>query len=167
MWVWIRSHLWCQWNPECDFLLKIENGYANHKGLPKRLPSSPQHQKNPKFLTQELPARLYMQLSQTRLTTATVWWMDYHKKVQLVQNTASRLVFNLRKYDRITPALVTLQKLLIIFKGLHGKALNYIQRMITPLKSRRCSMMHVSWRFQNSRRYFRQVCIRSVGASGV
>ena len=59
------------------------------------------------------------------------------KKLQRVQNTAARLVFNLRKYDRITPALVTLhwlpvkyriefKTLLIIFKGLHGKAPTYI-----------------------------------------
>ena len=59
------------------------------------------------------------------------------KKFQRVQNTAARLVFNLRKYDRITLALVTLQwlpvkyriefqTLLIVFKGRHGKAPTYI-----------------------------------------
>ena len=69
------------------------------------------------------------------------------KKLQRVQNTAARLVFNLRKYDRITPALVTLhwlpvkyriefKTLLIVFKGLHGKAPTYIQEMITPSKSK-------------------------------
>ena len=73
------------------------------------------------------------------------------KKLQRVQNTAARLVFNLRKYDRITPTLVTLQwlpvkyriefkTLLIVFKGLHGKAPIYIQEMITPSKSKRYSI---------------------------
>ena len=72
------------------------------------------------------------------------------KKLQRVQNTAARLVFNLRKYDRITPALVTLhwlpvkyriefKTLLIVFKGL-GKAPIYIQEMITPSKSKRYSI---------------------------
>ena len=73
------------------------------------------------------------------------------KKLQRVQNTTARLVFNLRKYDRITPALVTLhwlpvkyriefKTLLIVFKGLHGKAPTYIQEMITPSKSKRYSI---------------------------
>ena len=73
------------------------------------------------------------------------------KKLQRVQNTAARLVFNLRKYDRITPALVTLhwlpvkyriefKTLLIVFKGLHGKAPTYIQEMITSSKSKRYSI---------------------------
>ena len=73
------------------------------------------------------------------------------KKLQRVQNTAARLVFNLRKYDRITLALVTLnwlpvkyriefKTLLIAFKGLRWEAPSYIQEMITPTKSRRYSM---------------------------
>ena len=73
------------------------------------------------------------------------------KKLQHVQNTAARLVFNLRKYDCITPALVTLHWLpvkyriefktvLIVFKGLHGKAPTYIQEMIIPSKSKRYSI---------------------------
>ena len=35
--------------PGCDFWLQLENGYANHKSLPKCLLSSPQHQENPKI----------------------------------------------------------------------------------------------------------------------
>ena len=42
------------------------------------------------------------------------------KKLQRVQNTAARLVFNLRKYDRITPALVTLHWL-PVNSGLNSK----------------------------------------------
>ena len=73
------------------------------------------------------------------------------KKLQRVQNTAARLVFDLRKYDRITPALVTLhwlpvkyrivfKTLLLIFKGLHGMAPNYIQDMLVPSTSKRYAM---------------------------
>ena len=68
------------------------------------------------------------------------------KALQRVQNTAVRLVFNQRKYDGITPALVALhclpvkyriefKTLLIVFKELHDKASTNIQEMITPLKS--------------------------------
>ena len=60
-------------------------------------------------------------------------------------------LFITRKYDRITPALVTLhwlpvkyriefKTLLIVFNGLHGKAPTYIQEMITPSKSKRYSI---------------------------
>ena len=73
------------------------------------------------------------------------------KKLQRVQNTAARLVFNLRKYDRKTAALVTLhwlpvkyriefKTLLIVFKGLHDKALTDIKEMTTPSKSKRYSI---------------------------
>ena len=73
------------------------------------------------------------------------------KKLQRVQNTAARLVFDLRKYDRITPALVTLhwlpvkyriefKTLLLIFKGLQGKAPSYIQEMLIRCKSKRYAM---------------------------
>ena len=69
------------------------------------------------------------------------------KKLQCVQNTAARLVLNLRKYDRITLALVTFhwlpvkyriefKTLLFIFNGCHGKAPSYFQEMISPSKSR-------------------------------
>ena len=68
-------------------------------------------------------------------------------KLQHVQNTAARLVFNLRKYDRITPALATLhwlpvkyriefKTLLIVFMPLHGNAPTYIQELITPSKTK-------------------------------
>ena len=70
---------------------------------------------------------------------------------QDVQNTAARLVFNLRKYDRIISELVTLhllpvkyqiefKTLLIVFKGLHGKAPTCIEEMITPSISKRYSI---------------------------
>ena len=68
------------------------------------------------------------------------------KKHQRVQNTAARLVFNLRKYDRTTPALVRLhwlpvkyrielKTLLIIFKGLHDKVATYIQKLLPYQKA--------------------------------
>ena len=68
------------------------------------------------------------------------------KKLQRVQNTAARLVFNLRKYmyEGITPAPVMLDWIpvkyqiefktqLIAFKGLNGQPPTYIQEIITPL----------------------------------
>ena len=69
------------------------------------------------------------------------------KKLQRVENTAARLVFNLRKYDHITPALVKLhwlpvkyrfefKTLLTVCNGLHGNAPAYIKEMITPSKSK-------------------------------
>ena len=73
------------------------------------------------------------------------------KKLQRVQNTAARLDFNLRKYDRMTPALATPHWLqvkyriefktsLTLFKGLYGKTPTYIQEVITPSKSKRYSI---------------------------
>ena len=41
--------LWRQCETWVWFWLQLENGYANHKSLPKRLLSSPQHQENPKI----------------------------------------------------------------------------------------------------------------------
>jgi hypothetical protein len=63
------------------------------------------------------------------------------KKVQRVQNTAARLVCKLRKYERITPAFITLHWLpvryriifkvvLLVHKGIHGKAPLYIKEML-------------------------------------
>ena len=70
------------------------------------------------------------------------------KKLQRVQNTAARLVFNLRKYDHISPAFVSLhwlpvkyriefKTLLITFKGLHGMAPQYIQEMLVESNNSR------------------------------
>ena len=69
------------------------------------------------------------------------------KKLQRVHNTILRLVFNLRKYDRIIRAIIALHRLpvkhwiefktlLIVFKGLHGMAPAYIPERSTPSKSK-------------------------------
>ena len=74
-----------------------------------------------------------------------------HQETAACAKHSCQTSFNLRKYDRITPALVTLhwlpleyriefKTLLIVFKGLHGKAPTYIQEMITPSKSKRYSI---------------------------
>ena len=101
------------------------------------------------------------------------------KKLQRVQNT--RLVFSLRKYICITPALVTFhwlpvkyrikfKTLLIAFKGLHCKAPTYIQEMITPPKKQK--IFHkIKWSIcpEGSKIqawYYRQACISNVWASG-
>ena len=73
------------------------------------------------------------------------------KKVQRVQNTAARLVCKLRKYDRITPAMITLHWLpvkyrivfkvaLLVYKGIHGKAPSYIKEMLVMKSSSRYVM---------------------------
>ena len=73
------------------------------------------------------------------------------KKVQRVQNTAARLVCKLRKYDRITPAFITLHWLpvkyriifkvaLLVHKGVHGNAPSYITEMLVMKSSSRYVM---------------------------
>ena len=69
-------------------------------------------------------------------------------KLQRVQNTAARLITRKRKYDSITPVLISLHwlpvhyrcqyKLLIyVYKAQHGKAPSYLQELITPYKPNR------------------------------
>ena len=70
------------------------------------------------------------------------------KKLQRVQNSAARLVLQLRKYDRITPAFITLhwlpvkyrikfKSILLVHKGLHGMAPSYIRELLIPATSDR------------------------------
>ena len=153
MWVRIRSHLWRQcetwvwfFTPTWKWICKSQKPAK----MPIIISTTSGESKN--SWARKPRARPYMHLLPVRLTTATVWWIEnLIKKLQRVQNTAARLVFNLRKYDRITPALVTLhwlpvkyriefKTLLIVFKGLHGKAPTYIQEMFTPSKSKRYSI---------------------------
>jgi hypothetical protein len=69
------------------------------------------------------------------------------KKLQHVQNAAARVIFNLRKYDHISPALnrlhwlsvknrIDFKVLLIVFKALHNKAPQYITDMIVRVADR-------------------------------
>ena len=69
-------------------------------------------------------------------------------KLQRVQNTAARLITRKRKYDSITPILISLhwlpvqyrcqyKLLLYVFKAQHGKAPSYLQELITPYKPKR------------------------------
>ena len=108
-----------------------------------------------------------MHLLQSNLTTATVWWMDYQRipsrDFPPVQNTAARQVFNLRKYDRIPPALVTLQGLsvknriefktpLIVFERFLARHLP-TSKKLSPHRKKKYSIKYnenVSWRLQNS-----------------
>ena len=73
------------------------------------------------------------------------------KKLQRVQNTAARLVYKLRKYDHISPALIALhwlpvkyrikfKTLLIVYKRLHGMAPVYISDMLERCTSTRYSL---------------------------
>jgi hypothetical protein len=65
-----------------------------------------------------------------------------NSKLQRVQNTAARLITRKRKYDSITPVLISLHwlpvhyrcqyKLIIyVYKAQHGKAPSYLQELIT------------------------------------
>lgn len=65
------------------------------------------------------------------------------KKLQLVQNAAARILTRTRKFDHITPALVSLhwlpihvradfKVLLLTFKSLHGLAPPYLAELIVP-----------------------------------
>ena len=73
---------------------------------------------------------------------------DSLQKLQRVQNAAARLIMGLRKFDRITPALVELhwlpirqrilfKILLLTWKALHGQAPAYIWDMLTPFIPKR------------------------------
>ena len=109
--------------------------------------SSTQHQENPKISEPGSHVHDY-----TCIYYKPDWLLQqFDEWTTRKSHQETRLVFNLGKYDRITPALVTLhwlpvkyriefKTLLIVFKGLHGKAPTYIQEMITPSKSKRYSI---------------------------
>ena len=152
MWVRIRSHLWRQCETSVWFF------YSNLKldmQITKVCRNAHYHLHNirriRKFLSQEATCTIIHAfiISQIDYSNRLMNGLPENliKKPQRVQNTAARLVFNMRKYDRITPALVTLhwlpvkyqiefKTLLIVFKGLHGKAPTYIKEMIIPPKSK-------------------------------
>jgi hypothetical protein len=79
------------------------------------------------------------------------------KRLQLIQNTAARLVLLARKYDHVTPLLIELhwlpveyriqfKILLITFKALNGMAPQYISDLIkpyTPTRSLRSESKHL------------------------
>ena len=171
--------------PGCDFWLQLENGYANLKSPPKHLLSSPQHQENPKIpepgshvhdytciyykpdwllqqfdeLTtreshQETPA-CAKHSCQTSVQSEEIW----------SHNSCITLHWLPVKYQ------IELKTLLIVFKGLHGKAPTYIQEMIIPSKSKRYSIRSNEERVLKVPKFkhdhFRQACIRSVWASGM
>ena len=100
-----------------------------------------------KFLTREATIRTIVPLVLSRL--------DYYnallsglpkkliKKLQLVQNSAARVVYGIHKRDHISPALADLHWLkvaehanfkimLLTFKALHGKAPAYIRDLVSP-----------------------------------
>lgn len=69
-------------------------------------------------------------------------------KLQRVQNTAARLITRKRKFDSITPVLISLhwlpihyrcqyKLLLYVYNAQHGKAPSYLQNLITPYKPSR------------------------------
>ena len=157
MWVRIRSHLWRHCETWVWFLTPTWKWICKSQ-KPAKTPTI-YHLHNirriRKFLSQEATCTIIHAFIKSQIDYCNSLMNglpeNLIKKLQRVQNTAARLVFNLRKYDRITPALVTLhwlpvkyriefKTLLIVFKGLHGKAPTYIQEMITPSKSKRYSI---------------------------
>ena len=67
-------------------------------------------------------------------------------RLQRVQNAAAKVVFNLGKFDHVTPALrqlhwlpvryrIDFKVLVIVFKSLHNLAPLYISEMMTPTNS--------------------------------
>ena len=152
MWVRIRSHPWRQcetwvWflTPTWKWICKSQNTFYHLHNI-RRIQ---------KFLSQEATCMIIHAsiTSQIDYCNSLMNGLPENliKKLECVPNTAVRLVFNLSKYDRITPAFVTLhwlpvkywiefKTLMIVFKGLHGKAPTYIQEMITPSKSKRYSI---------------------------
>ena len=143
MWVRIRSHLWRQCETWVWFLTPTWKWISKSQ---KRIR---------KFLIQEATCTIIHSFITSQIDYCNSLMNglpdNLIKKLQRVQNTAARLVFNLRKYDRINPALVTLhwlpvkyriefKTLLIVFKGLHVKAPTYIQEIITSSQSKRNSI---------------------------
>ena len=156
MWVRIRSHLWRQcetwvwfltptWKWICRSQKPAKNAYYHLHNI-RRIRKFPSQEATCTIIHAFITSQVdYCNSLMNGLPENLI------KKLQRVQNTAARLVFNLRKYDRITPALVTLhwlpvkyriefKTLLIVFKGLHDQAPTYIQEMITPSKSKRYSI---------------------------
>ena len=95
----IKSHSWCQCETCVWFLTLLENEYANHKGLPKRQLSSPQHQGNPKIPGRKAMCTIIHTFIQARLTIARVWWIDYQIVSSETPLCAAGLVFDLVKHE--------------------------------------------------------------------
>ena len=186
MWARIRSHLWRQcetwvwcltptWKWICKSQKTAQNAYYHLHNI-RRIR---------KFLSQEA--------TWTIIHAFITGQIDYCnslmnglpenliKKLKRVQNTAAKLVFNLRKYDRITPALVTslassqipdwIQNTVDRLQRTSGQGTYLHPRNDHPIKKQK--IFHtIQWRTcpEGSKVqawYFWQACIRSVWASGM
>ncbi len=78
---------------------------------------------------------------------------QFHR-LQLIQNSAARIVTNSRTFDHISPILVQLQFFLFLtYKALHNLAPHYLSDLLhlyTPLRSLRSSSADL-YLFQSSR----------------
>ena len=100
-----------------------------------------------KFLTREATIRTIVTLELSRLDYCNALLSGLPKKLikklQLVQNSAARVVYVIHKRDHISPALADLhwlkvvervdfKILLLTFKALHGRAPAYIRDLVSP-----------------------------------
>ena len=100
-----------------------------------------------KFLTREATIMTIVTLVLSRLDYCNALLSGLPKKLikklQLVQNSAARVVYGIHKRNHISPALADLHRLkvaervdfkilLLTFKALHGKAPAYIRDLFSP-----------------------------------
>jgi hypothetical protein len=105
-----------------------------------------------KLLTAESTTKLVCSLVLSRLDYCNALLQNIPnsqlQKLQLVQNSAARLVCGLRKYDHITQTLIDLhwlpikfrivyKILTIVYKSLHKEAPEYINNMLVPYRPQR------------------------------
>ena len=186
MWLRIRSHLWRQcetwvwfWTPTWKWICKSQKPAKNayyHLHNIRRIR---------KFLSQEATCTIIHAFITSPIDYCNSLMNGLPekliKKLQRVQNAAARLVFNLRKYDRITPAFVTLHWLPVKYR-IEFETVDRLQRTSWqgiylhprndhPIKKQKIfRKIHRRTCPEGSKIqawYFWQACFRSVWASGV
>ena len=141
LWVRIGSHLWGQCETWVWFFTPTWNGYANHKSLPKRLLSSPQHQENPKMPEPGSHvhdyACIYYKPDWLRQQFDEWTARESHQETPACAKHSCQTSFQSEEIWSHNSCItlhwlqvkyrIEFKTLLIVFKGLHGKAPTYIQ----------------------------------------
>ena len=127
--------------PGCDFWFQLENGYANHKSLPKRPLSFPQHQENPKIPEPGSHVHDYICIyykPDWLLQQFDEWTTrESHQETPACAKHSCQTSFQSEEIWLPVKYRIEFKTLLIVFKGLYDKAPTYIKEMITPSKSKR------------------------------